>query len=51
MDSDDEGITIMGEIHVPAGHAKPVKPETVLCTILHPEEVSKGEKKSKEETK
>jgi len=40
VDSDDEGFTIMGEIHVPEGHADPIKPGTTLCTILHPEEPS-----------
>ncbi len=40
VDSDDEGITIMGELHIPEDHTEPVKPGTVLCTILHPEEPS-----------
>jgi len=34
MESDDEGITIMGKILVPEG-ADPVKPGEVLCSILH----------------
>ena len=32
----------MGEIFVPAGNEEPVKPGTVLCTILHPEEATKA---------
>jgi len=36
MDSDDEGITIMGKIHVAGGeNAELVKPHTPICTILH----------------
>lgn len=35
MESDDEGMTIMGEIHVPAGEDETVSPGTPLCTILH----------------
>eukprot|EP00591_Stephanopyxis_turris_P010303 CAMPEP_0195518572 /NCGR_PEP_ID=MMETSP0794_2-20130614/13198_1 /TAXON_ID=515487 /ORGANISM="Stephanopyxis turris, Strain CCMP 815" /LENGTH=163 /DNA_ID=CAMNT_0040647571 /DNA_START=176 /DNA_END=667 /DNA_ORIENTATION=+ len=38
MDSDDEGVTIMGEIHVPENHPDPVMEGTTLCTILHAEE-------------
>ena len=34
MDSDDEGVTIMGEIYVDA-ESNAVKPGTPLATILH----------------
>jgi len=38
MISEDDGITIMGEIHIPKNHSEKVPPGTALFTTLHLEE-------------
>lgn len=35
MESDDEGVTVMGEIHVSAQEEEGVSPGTPICTIYH----------------
>ena len=35
MESDDEGITIMGDIYEEAGGANLVQPGTPICSIYH----------------
>jgi len=43
MDTDDEGITIMGEIIVPAG-SDAVADDALICTVLHKKEPKEEEK-------